>query len=79
MNYNELKLVCETEWITEGPNSEGMAGIILYQGTLYFWRGDWGMSMPAIVSTISVPVFLETKANTSDPKESQIIQYLVKR
>jgi hypothetical protein len=58
MNYYDLKAVCEKEWITEGPNSEGMAGIFLTKGFLYYWRGEWSMEMPVVTNTITIQDFL---------------------
>lgn len=50
----------ERRWITEGPNSGGIAGYLLYQGHLFAFRQDYGP--PDIDRGLSIAEWLERYA-----------------
>ncbi len=76
-SYKELIARSEGEWLTDGPNSGGAAGIIFADGLIWSFEQSW---YPEINSNPLTPIeFLDRYENSNKRGFSSAVNYLKKK
>jgi hypothetical protein len=78
-SYDEIANQNEGFWITDGPNSGGQEGWILYKGQMFFYGGGWGGDPPMVSPGISIEAFMKQYQNSTNPRVLEIVEELRKK
>lgn len=75
VTYQSLRDAGATEWITFGPNSGGVEGLLLHEGLVYWFYADWKPSVDP--KPLSVAEFVRRYFQSAARGTADLVAHLI--